>query len=207
MTTSETFVEYRGERFYLQSSKRYYQSGRKDCDERSLHRRIWSDANGPIPDGMVVHHKNGDWRNSEISNLELMPIAEHARMHCLERWGGEDAEAFVAGLEKAREAAKAWHSSEDGLAWHRINGKKAWSLKEKQKLVCSVCSQEFEAHPSAGATFCSKSCRQRSSYQNRFTQSAACQHCGDGFVTSRYRVARFCSRTCSNRARHALKTE
>jgi len=204
---SEEFVDYRGERFYLQTTKRYYQSGRKDVDERSLHRRIWSEVHGPIPSGMAIHHKDGDWRNNDISNLEMMPIPDHARMHCVERWAGVGAKAFLSGLEKARDAAKAWHSSEEGLAWHRANGTRSWSAVEKQAIVCPSCEKEFMGHPSAGATFCSKSCSQRATYHNRFTEPATCQNCGVGFVTSRYRAAKFCSRACSNRARHAAKAE
>jgi hypothetical protein len=37
-----------------------------------LHRVIWQLANGTIPDGYVVHHKDHDKTNNNISNLELV---------------------------------------------------------------------------------------------------------------------------------------
>lgn len=46
-----------------------------------LHRWVWEQANGPIPDGYVVHHVDHDKRNNALSNLELMTCAEHAQHH------------------------------------------------------------------------------------------------------------------------------
>jgi hypothetical protein len=196
------FVEYQGERFYLQSSKRYYQSGRKNVEERLLHRRVWSDANGPIPDGVAIHHKDGDWRNNELLNLEPIPASEHCSMHMLERWAKEGERLkFLDGLEKAREASKSWHSSEDGVAWHRENGTRSWAGKEKVEIDCVQCGERFLGHRSAGAMLCSKSCRQKHSYKNRFTEERSCASCGKMYAGSRYKKTMYCSRGCSNRAR------
>ena len=62
-------ILYAGERFRIQTTGRYYQSGRKGSPERLLHRRIWIDNFGAIPEGFVVHHKDGDWTNNRIENL------------------------------------------------------------------------------------------------------------------------------------------
>jgi len=197
-----SFVEYRGERFYLQSSKRYYQSGKKNVEERLLHRRIWADENGPIPDGIAIHHIDGDWRNNDLSNLQPIPISEHCNMHMLERWAKEDDRSkFMLGLERARDAAKAWHSSEDGLSWHREHGKKSWTGKEKTEIKCAQCGSKFLGHETAGATLCSKSCRQKYSYKNRFTEERSCEACGSMYLGNKYRKSLYCSRACSNRAR------
>ncbi|GAA0495178.1 hypothetical protein Ade02nite_19090 [Paractinoplanes deccanensis] len=39
---------------------------------QSAHRLIWQAANGPIPDGLEVNHKNGIKADNRISNLELL---------------------------------------------------------------------------------------------------------------------------------------
>jgi hypothetical protein len=45
------------------------------------HRDLWEEVNGTIPKGMIVHHKDGDPRNTVIENLELLTRSEHAKIH------------------------------------------------------------------------------------------------------------------------------
>lgn len=45
------------------------------------HRLVWEQAHGPIPKGMVIHHKNGDGRDNRLSNLELCSRSEHYHRH------------------------------------------------------------------------------------------------------------------------------
>lgn len=196
------YVDYCGERFYIQSSKRYFQSGRKNTSERLLHRRIWSDVNGPIPDGMVIHHKDGDWKNNNINNLELLPNVEHCKVHMDIRWrNAEQAVVFIEGLEKAREKAKEWHRSVEGREWHTENGKLSWQNKKTTMVSCVVCSSDFETYFPQKAKTCCKSCRQKLNYKNRFVTESTCQECGSVFMGSKYKTVSFCSRGCSNRHR------
>ena len=46
-----------------------------------LHRYIWTQHNGEIPKGYVIHHKNEDKVDNEISNLECMTRSQHIIMH------------------------------------------------------------------------------------------------------------------------------
>lgn len=46
-----------------------------------LHRIIWTLTNGAIPDGFIVHHKDGNGLNNEINNLELMTKEKHTSLH------------------------------------------------------------------------------------------------------------------------------
>lgn len=41
----------------------------------------WEKVNGPIPCGMVIHHKDRNPLNDDISNLQAMTRAEHALEH------------------------------------------------------------------------------------------------------------------------------
>jgi hypothetical protein len=49
-----------------------------------LHRYVWIKNNGVIPEGYQVHHKDKNKMNFDISNLELVKLGEHQRLHALE---------------------------------------------------------------------------------------------------------------------------
>lgn len=44
-----------------------------------IHRIVWEAHKGPIPDGMMVDHIDGDPLNNDISNLRLATRAENGR--------------------------------------------------------------------------------------------------------------------------------
>ena len=46
-----------------------------------LHRAIWEKANGPIPKGCHVHHKDGDRENNDLGNLEIKDGRRHISDH------------------------------------------------------------------------------------------------------------------------------
>jgi hypothetical protein len=47
------------------------------------HRQVWEDNIGEIPKGFFVHHKDGNKRNNNITNLELVNRIEHGAKHLL----------------------------------------------------------------------------------------------------------------------------
>lgn len=49
--------------------------------EKYLHRLIYEEHYGKIPDGYVVHHKNHNKLDNDPNNLELMSRAEHTVLH------------------------------------------------------------------------------------------------------------------------------
>lgn len=46
-----------------------------------LHHVVWEEANGPIPIGSRIRHKDGDFGNNALENLECLPIAEILRRY------------------------------------------------------------------------------------------------------------------------------
>lgn len=48
------------------------------------HRLAWERANGPIPDGMQVHHTCRNKLCQQPAHMVLLSVDEHARLHDLE---------------------------------------------------------------------------------------------------------------------------
>lgn len=46
-----------------------------------LHRLIYEDEVGPIPDGYHVHHINHNKIDNSIENLQALSLSEHSRLH------------------------------------------------------------------------------------------------------------------------------
>lgn len=51
-----------------------------------LHRYLWEQVRGPIPEGMNVQFKDGNSRNCTIENLELVSKGENMQRNTLHQW-------------------------------------------------------------------------------------------------------------------------
>lgn len=58
-----------------------YYVGPRSIGRMPYHRYVWEKNNGPIPNGMVIHHIDSDKENNDISNLQMMTQGEHASYH------------------------------------------------------------------------------------------------------------------------------
>jgi hypothetical protein len=50
-------------------------------NNKKLHRYIWEELNGNIPEGYVIHHIDFDKENNCIDNLQCMTREEHTALH------------------------------------------------------------------------------------------------------------------------------
>jgi transposase len=48
---------------------------------RNQARRVWERQVGLIPSGHHIHHKNGDWTDNRLANLECLLASTHAYRH------------------------------------------------------------------------------------------------------------------------------
>ena len=68
----------------------YVRLGGNQSRHQYAHRIVWEAANGPIPPGMQIDHKNGDRADNRIRNLDLVTRQENvlrAMDRCFERSG------------------------------------------------------------------------------------------------------------------------
>lgn len=197
------YVMYEGDKFRIQSSGRYYQDDNKKAAERLLHRRIWTDHYGAIPEGYVIHHKDHNWRNNDITNLQLIDAIAHKKQHAKECYKNPE---YVAknkiSIKKAIESAKKWHKSKEGRSWHAKHAKKTWQKREKETIFCIKCAKPALKHfkNRKNVRFCSTKCEGAAYYKNNRIE-ANCKACDKEFMRYKYRNTLYCSRLCSNRHR------
>jgi plasmid stability protein len=113
--------------------------------------------------------------------------------------------ALQPSLEKAREAAKEWHASEDGRAWHKQHGKATWNARKLLDLTCKQCGSSFTSYWSSAA-ICSNNCRAAARRESGIDKTdRVCVTCGTTFITNKYAKARNCSPACAGVAQSQTK--
>ena len=161
----------------IASTRNYFRGGKS-----LLHRDVWEYHNGPIPDGYVVHHKDENKLNNDISNLEAIPDRNHRQYH---------SPNFV---EKSTE----WHQSEQGRLQHSEQGKELWENRDPVKAVCEFCSNTYETFFPERTRVCSNNCksalRRKEGVDN---EDRICKTCNETFSTNKYSKILCCGRECS----------
>jgi hypothetical protein len=148
-----------------------------------LHKQVWVDHHGPIPTGMVVHHKDENPANNEIGNLELKTPSRHSKDH--------------GSIYKAIAGPKDWHRTEIGRQCHSVNSKKGWRKRTATERVCQHCGKPYSSRAAKDALYCSDRCR---AYARRDrgddNEDRTCPQCGAIFSINRYSKTKCCSKKC-----------
>lgn len=197
--------EFNGTKYYRKPSGYYKAQYDPAVGTRYMHRDVWVFCNGAIPDGHHIHHVNGDRSDNRIENLECVCKHEHARRHMAQRPDGW----WNASLEKARAAAPAWHSSAEGLAWHRQHAANTgFGVVEPETRVCTWCGKSYVGGKGKSKKgFCSASCQGMARKASGVDDiDVACQICGTVFRSNKYTPRKTCSKACSNKAVSLART-
>ena len=162
-----------------------------------LHRYMWERSNGRIPRGYQIHHKDGDRSNNELANLQLMTVKEHQKYHN-DHMTDADREMRRKAMAYASTFAKAWHSSEEGRAWHRYHVAESIGHVRRTNKTCDACGKEFMGI--ATQRFCSNACKSRWRRANGVDNiKKTCPICGREFYSNKFSQSETCSRSCANK--------
>ena len=200
--TKRQVFKFNGIRYYSRPSG-YFTCVPEQCGadarDRYLHRAVWRYHYGDIPKGTVVHHKDHDKANNDVENLELLHCGEHGSYHYCKRVEAGDP-TIGKFVPAAVEAAKAWHRSEEGLAWHREHGKRVFGNRKKEPAVCVHCGKDYQADVQAKRRgFCSMACQSAARRASGVDDvERTCIICGATFVTNKYSKTKTCSKACSS---------
>jgi hypothetical protein len=104
-------IEFGGRKFYRHPNskdhvRRKYFMGWDGQKPLGLHVAVWESVHGKVPPRYHVHHKDHDTLNNDISNLECLSPADHARSH-------KD------HLDEMRPKAAYWFKTPEGQAFLR----------------------------------------------------------------------------------------
>ena len=138
--------------------REYYWDGRYYARHKGLkspiraHTEVWEARFGPIPSGYEIHHLDHDRRNNKIENLLVVDGSMHARLH------GQTAERMRVVQVLGREAAKAWHASDEGKKAHKAQFEA--QMEKIGELECPECSTIFRP-TNFRQKYCCRRCQNR----------------------------------------------
>ena len=116
-----------------------------------LHHAVYEFYNGEIPQGCIIHHKDGNALNNDIKNLVAVTPSQHAKIHeTLKNWN----------IANPEEHAKRYYSAEN---WMQRRAKVIEKLANERR-VCQWCGAEYTP-TNTHQRFCSKRCHHKWQYK------------------------------------------
>lgn len=163
----------------------------------SLHRAVWFYYYGDIPHNNVydIHHKDLNPANNDVSNLQLLTISEHRKLHN-EMVDYAQYTCEVCGKNFASRKI----NNDVHFCSRRCYGK--WvHHKNIETRKCVICGKDFQTSKYRHTQTCSYSCRAKLGAQStKESYQKVCKVCGKTFVTNdAYRKC--CSPDCSKKAK------
>lgn len=143
-------INYRGKNYHRypeserpQHRNYFYRHDKYKESPVALHRQIYEDTHGPIPPKKVIHHKDENFLNNTIDNLECITQAEHLKKHPM----SEEACKQRACESRERNPLGTWRANNSELAAKHAfeNGSKSKGIsnwrKENPELAKRIYSE------------------------------------------------------------------
>ena len=175
-----------------------------DSFGKKLHRFVWEEANGPIPDKHDIHHIDNDPTNNNVANLECLSKADHRQRHPV-----KDIEKSRQHMARMREIGADWHKSEEAKPSKSRASRIAWERFTPIPRICQHCSSPFLDRAWAKeAAYCSSACRSYvQQHRSAYRENGICVICGSAFDYYKHMATPTvtCGRSCSARLAHQTK--
>lgn len=174
---------------FLKENSGYYLSTKiyKNNRRIRLHRYIWEQYNGEIPNNYEIHHIDHNKDNNDISNLEMLTKEEHKKRHN-EEITDDIKEKYRINLEQnARPKAIEWHKSNKGKEWHKEQYKNSLGKLTPKEMICEYCGKNYLSMDNGKNRFCSNNCK--SAYRRKMgidNINRKCVVCGNEFIVNKY---------------------
>ena len=197
----EQHQEHFGRKFYQDKKMLYWIS--TDYPRIRAHRWVWINSHGVIPKGYHIHHKDEDKSNNDISNLELISASQH----CLLHWTPEKKKRAAIHCDKIRPLTKKWHTSAEGLAWHKLHALKCkFGKNEPKDFICQICYTSFKSSKLSNVKFCSNNCKSQWRRNSGLDDiQVECFRCYTPFTKNKYAKTVHCSKQCAADTRSNIK--
>lgn len=179
-------IEYSGRIYVKYNCSKYFVFNQKKngvYEHRLLHRDVWEDNFGEIPENHHIHHKDGNPLNNDPENLECVSRTIHAKIHGI--------------LDE-------WMKDENNVLQRN---KTMWENASERSSICKHCGNEFTYVALNTKYFCSNNCRSNyHQYRERNQETYICVNCGTVFEEYKFRPRKFCSQKCMGEFKQKPKT-
>ena len=106
-----------------------------------LHRQVWEDNFGSIPEGHQIHHKNGNTADNRLENLECLSVSAHRSHHNKQK--EIHYQKCKIGSRISERKKRVWNLLKEGKTVTSENSLLFWNNRKNEGILCVICGKEF----------------------------------------------------------------